>query len=79
MAYPVPSKDVDAAMRAKSELNTFASIVAILEGGTISGDNAAATKIIKMCKAEQQRQLRIMDRAVAAINRPAAQGAGGLW
>lgn len=78
MSYPTPSKAVDAAMRARSDLNIFAGIVAILEGGTISGGSAAAAKIIKICKAEQQRQLRIMDRAVAETNRPTAKGAVGL-
>lgn len=69
MSYPVPKKSVDAAMRAKSDLNIFAAIVAILEGGTVSGGNVAASRIIKMCEAEQQRQLRIMDKAVADTNK----------
>jgi len=77
MTYPIPCKDVDAAMRARSHLNIFAAIVAILEGGTISGDIAAKTKIIKICKIEQQRQLKLMDKAVAAANKRTAQLDGG--
>lgn len=49
--------------RAYSELNTFASIQAILEGGIIHGDNRTATKIIKLCKMEIQRQLFLFDAA----------------
>jgi len=77
MTYPIPSKDVDAAMRAKSHLIIFGAIVAVLEGGTISGDNAAKNKIIKICHAEQQRQLKRMNRAVAAIKKRATQLNGG--
>lgn len=73
MTYPTPSKDVDAAMRAKSHLNIFAAIAAILECGTIYGDNSAKSKIIKICHAEQQRQLKLMDKAVDAVNKRAAQ------
>lgn len=64
-AYPVPSKAVDAAMCAKSDLNIFAAIDVMLEGGTVCGHNATASKIIKLCRAECQRQLRLMDKAVA--------------
>lgn len=74
MTYPIPAKDVDAAMTAKSNLNIFAALVAILEGGTLSGgDNAAKRRITAICHKEQQRQLKIMDKAVAAVNKRAAQ------
>ncbi len=55
------------ASRAESQLNVFASIQAILEGGTISGSGTAEAtkqKIIKLCLAEQQRQLAIFDKAL---------------
>ena len=52
--------------RTHTRLNTFGSVVAILEGGClpsgcISADNTAR-KIIALCKAEQQRQLKKYDR-----------------
>lgn len=75
MSYPIPNEHVGAAMRAQSELNIFAAIVAILEGGTISGSNTASARIIKICQAEQQRQLKLMDKAVAAANTLNAQDA----
>jgi hypothetical protein len=68
-SYPVPTKTVEAAMNAKSTLNIFAGIEALLEGGVISGENAAARKIIFICKTEAQRQLRLMDKAVGQINK----------
>ena len=78
MTYPIPAKDVDTAMTAKSNLNIFGAVVALLEGGTVSGgDNAAKRKIIEICHKEQQRQLKIMDKAVAAVNKRAAQLDGG--
>lgn len=61
------------AMNAQTNLNVFASIQAILEGGTIYGPPpAAARKIIAICLEEQQRQLRIMDKAVAAASKAAS-------
>jgi hypothetical protein len=56
-------------MNAKSDLNIFAGVQALLEGGTVSGSNAAAAKIIAICRAEAQRQLRLMDKAVAKANK----------
>jgi hypothetical protein len=57
------------AMDAQSDLNIFAAVQAILEGGTIHGSNATARKIIALCKSECQRQLRLMDKAVAATKK----------
>ena len=74
MSHPVPSKPVAAAMSARSDLNVFAAIAAILEGGTISGSNTAAAKIIKICHVEQQRQLRLMDDAIEKINKENQNG-----
>lgn len=68
--YPIPDKLTKAAMDAHCNLNIFAAIVAILEGGTIyGGENAAAKKIIAICQAEQQRQLKLQDKAIAALNK----------
>jgi len=53
------------AVEAHTNLNIFAVIVAILEGGCIYGGGTAQTtvsKIVKLCQQEQQRQLRIYDR-----------------
>jgi hypothetical protein len=60
------------AAKAHTNLNTFESVIALLEGGTIytvGGQSAyrTVTKIIKLCKDEQQRQLSIYDSAMSAI------------
>lgn len=64
------SKDdpVKIAAKAHTDLNVFASIVSILEGGSIymPGSKEAARKIIRICHAEQQKRLRDYDNAVAA-------------
>lgn len=54
-----------------STLNTFGAVVAILEGGLLYDSNADVTaeRIIKLCRAEMQRQLRLYD---AAISKAAA-------
>lgn len=56
------------AMESHTNLNTFEAVVAILEGGGIyRGANGSAdktaSKIIALCKAEEQRQLTHMDKA----------------
>ena len=56
---------VVAAAEALTDLNTFASVVTILEGGHLYDGNAAAQKIIKICLREQQKRLREYDRAVS--------------
>lgn len=50
-------------------LNTFASIVQILEGGTVYDPAAykAAQRIIKIAQQEEQRQLRKYDKAMAKL------------
>lgn len=58
------NKNVQAAMDAHTNLTIFAAVVEILEGGTIKGDIPATNKIIAICKAEQGRQLRLMDKAL---------------
>lgn len=53
------------AVEAHTNLNTFAVVVSVLEGGCLYGSRTAditAQKIIKLCQDEMQRQLRIYDR-----------------
>lgn len=61
------------AAEAHSNLNLFASIVSLLEGGHLysncSASATAAERIILICHIEEQRQLRMYDRAVAMIGR----------
>lgn len=54
------------AARHHTTLNTFASIVRILEGGTVYDEKAHGTarKIIKLCQDEEQRQLARYDAAI---------------
>lgn len=58
-----------AACEAHSTLNTFYSVIAILEGGGIYDGDAHATvgKIIRLCKAESAKQLRKYDAAMEGI------------
>lgn len=62
---------IDQAMRAHTDLNTFEAVVAIMEGGCIydAGSHAAVSKIIAICRKEQQRLLRKQDAALAAANK----------
>lgn len=50
-----------------SDLNIFAAIVAILEGGCIYTNQGQRTafKLIRICKDAEQSQLRAFDRAIA--------------
>ena len=49
------------------DLNTFAAVVTILEGGHLHAVSfAAADRIIKICKREQAKRLRDYDRYLAA-------------
>ena len=67
--YPkfVATEKAKIAARAESQLNVFASIQAILEGGTIDGcgsANRTKARIITLCHVEQSRQLAIYDKAL---------------
>jgi len=76
--YPVPAKSLAEAMSAQTNLHVFGAVVAILEGGTLSSySGSSARRIIAICHKEQQRQLKLMDKAVAAVNKRAAQLDGG--
>lgn len=55
-------KYVGFAMDAHTNLNVFSAIEDMLT--IVSGDNKSASRIIKICRAEQQRQLKLMDCAV---------------
>ena len=57
---------INDAAHALCDLNTFASIVTILEGGHIymPGSHKASAQIIQICRREQQKRLMEYDRAV---------------
>ncbi len=59
---------IKAAAKAHTDLNVFASVVSILEGGHVytATGRAEADAIIRRCKAVQQRLLREYDRNVKA-------------
>ena len=69
---------VEMAARAHTELSRFAAVTVVLEGGDIVSRTGQKTaeKIIALCEAEQQTQLRIYDAACEAIN--AAMGKEAL-
>jgi len=53
---------------ARCDLNTLYSVIAILEGGTISADcQTTINRIIKACKAESGKCLTRYDHAIAQI------------
>lgn len=57
-----------------STLNIFSGVISLLEGGTVAdpGANTTSYKIIRLCKAECQRQLKKYDKAVAAATKDRA-------
>jgi len=74
--YPVPTKRIEEAMCAKTNLHVFGTLIAILEGGTLSKYSGnAPQRIIAICHKEQQRQLKLMDKAVEAVNKNAERAA----
>lgn len=61
-----------AAAEAHTNLNIFAAVMSLMEGGHVYGPDAGsaattARKIIQLCKAEQQKQLVIYDKNIAAL------------
>lgn len=58
------------AAEAHTNLNVFASVVSILEGGHLYGaySDRAAQRIIKICKSEQDKCLARFDKARAAAD-----------
>lgn len=64
-------KHITDATEAHSDLNLFASIVALLESGlNHSPTYAAAERIISICKREQDKCLRRFDAAMAKAGAP---------
>lgn len=59
-----------AAAHAHTDLNTFAAVVSLLEGGHLyrSSSYGAAERIITICKKEQDKALREYDRHIAAVS-----------
>lgn len=58
------------AAEAYANLNVFAAVEGMMGGGLLSPSyNAAADRIIKICQAEMQRQVRAYDAALAAIQK----------
>lgn len=59
------------AANAHTDLNTFGTIITILEGGHLYCNESLSTadRIIKMCKAQQQYLLRLYDRSIEAGRR----------
>lgn len=57
------------AATANANLNTWGAVVALLEGGTLSGGNthAAQRRVIKIAQAEMQKHLVEYDRAIAHV------------
>lgn len=70
MMAPRKNKATEMACYGHSDLNVFASIVAILEGGTLydAASKRAAQKIVSVCHKEQSRLLRLHDQGVRLIN-----------
>jgi hypothetical protein len=59
-------KDIRSAAVALSDLNVFAIVEKIVEGGSLhSPSHRGAEKIIRICRDEMQKRLRDYDRAVA--------------
>lgn len=61
---------MDDAAKARSDLNIFYGVVALLEGGTISSDShGPQEQIIKLCKRASEKCLQRMDDAMADADR----------
>jgi hypothetical protein len=73
---PKKSDHLKEAAEAHTNLNVFASIVSILEGGHLYGchSDGTAQRIIEICKAEQSKCLARYDRARAAVPNGARGG-----
>lgn len=67
------------AATAQANLNAWAGVVALLEGGTLSGVNThrAQQKVIKIANAEMQKHLAEYDAAIAAVTAKCKRP--GLW
>ena len=63
---------IKAAAEAHTNLNTFAAVASLLEGGHLYGarTHAAASRIIAICKKEQHKWLMEYDRQSAKAQQP---------
>ena len=61
---------LDTSKKAAAAINVLGGVIGLLEGGVDSGWQKTATQLINICKREQQRQLRIMDKADAKLGLP---------
>lgn len=61
---------------AASAINILGGVIELLEGGTTAGWDATASKIIDLCKREQQQQLKIMDAADEKLGFPYPRAGG---
>lgn len=67
--YPRKGPNTTAALNASASLYFWGSVVDLLEGGSAGHCNQTALqRVIAIAKAEQQKELTRMDRAVAKIN-----------
>lgn len=68
--YPVADDDTQAAMQAHSNINAWGAVIDMLEGGACNHlNNTVKQSMIVRAKAETQRELKCMDKAVARINK----------
>lgn len=66
MAYTEKGKAIKEAAVARSDLNLFAAVAALMESSLVSSDcYAAEARIVRICQAEQAKCLRRYDRAIA--------------
>lgn len=68
--HSVSRETLQKSKAASNAINLLGGIIALLEGGTTRGCEAAAGRIINICKREQLRQLKIMDAADAKLGYP---------
>lgn len=67
--YPRKGPNTEAALNASASLYLWGSVVDLLEGGSAGHCNhVALQRVIAIAKAEQQKELTRMDKAVAKIN-----------
>ncbi len=62
---------IEAACAARANLHVFDAVASALENGAIAGSGTAqatAIKIGKLCRAEMQKQLRVIDAAIEAAH-----------
>ena len=55
---------------AAAAISVLGGLIALIEGGADQGWQKTANQIIGICKREQQRQLKIMDKADAKLGLP---------